>query len=138
MPDSPARPTAPAADDRCPCGSGDTFGACCGPFLNGADAPTAAQLMRSRYTAYAIGDARYVLATWHPSTRPAELDLDPDLTWRSLHLIATERGGPFDTEGTVEFVAAWRDAEGGRGRLHEVSRFRRADRRWTYVDGDVD
>ncbi|WP_395243353.1 YchJ family protein [Agromyces sp. MMS24-K17] len=138
MPDSPSTGVRPDPDDRCPCGSGDAFGACCGPLLDGAAAPTAVQLMRSRYTAFAVGDAAYLLATWHPSTRPDDLDLDPGLEWRSLHVLAAERGGPFDADGTVEFVAAWRDADGVRGRLHEVSRFVRVDRRWAYVDGDVD
>lgn len=126
-------------DDRCPCGSGDTYGACCGPLLAGdRPAPTAEALMRSRYTAFAVGDAGYLRATWHPRTRPSSLDLDDDLRWQRLTVLATHAGGPFDDGGEVEFVAQHRSAATGeRGRLHEVSRFVREGGRWFYVDGDV-
>ena len=95
--------TSPLPDDaRCPCLSGETYGACCGRYhrgllAGGADsvtAPTAEALMRSRYAAFAVGDADYLLATWHPSTRPADLDLDDDVTWRRLDVVATSAGGP--------------------------------------------
>lgn len=122
-----------AASDRCPCRSGPAFGECCGPLLAGeTSAPTAVQLMRSRYTAYVTGDVAYLLATWHPSTRPSALELDPDLVWRSLEVIRTERGGPLDREGVVEFAARY-SAGGERGVLRETSRFVREDR-WRYVD----
>lgn len=122
--------------DRCPCGSGDVFGGCCGPLLRGAAAPTAERLMRSRYTAFAVKDAAYLQATWHPSTRPAEIDLDDDVVWRRLVIVDRIGGGPFDRDGEVEFEAFWRqDAE--RGSLRERSRFVREDRRWLYLDGQV-
>ncbi|MRG61781.1 hypothetical protein GE115_18145 [Agromyces sp. CFH 90414] len=124
----------PSPGDRCPCRSGEVFGACCGPLLDGrAAAPTAVQLMRSRFTAYAVGADAYLLESWHPSTRPASLELDPGTTWRSLEIVATEAGGPFDTTGVVEFIARYRDADGA-GRLHERSRFVREAGRWRYVD----
>ncbi|MBD8078620.1 YchJ family protein [Cellulosimicrobium arenosum] len=137
---------APLPDDaRCPCLSGDTYGACCGRYHSdrlvegGAGAPTAETLMRSRYSAFAVGDDRYLLATWHPSTRPAGLDLDDDVEWRRLDVVRTEGGGPFDATGVVEFVAHHRarSDRSSRGRLHETSRFVREDARWYYVDGDV-
>ncbi|GEP69407.1 YchJ family protein [Cellulomonas soli] len=121
----------------CPCGSGDPWDACCGPVLDGSRAAaTAEALMRSRYSAFAVGDRAYLLATWHPSTRPAELDLDDDVEWRRLTVLGTSAGGPWDETGTVEFVAAYRTSD-GRGRLHERSRFVREGGRWSYVDGDV-
>jgi SEC-C motif-containing protein len=125
--------------DRCPCLSGDTYGACCGPLHRGERAaPTAETLMRSRYSAFAVGDAGYLLATWHPRTRPSSLELDPDKVWRRLDVLATRAGGPFDDAGEVEFAAFFRDASTGeRGRLHEVSRFVRDGGAWLYVDGDV-
>jgi SEC-C motif-containing protein len=130
-------PPAPAPDDRCPCLSGEVFGACCARFLGGAaHAPTAVQLMRSRYTAFALGAAEYLLATWHPSTRPARLETDRALRWYRLDIVRTERGGPLDTTGVVEFVARYR-ADGDRGELHETSRFARERGRWFYVDGDI-
>lgn len=129
------RLSAPAGDDRCPCLSGDVFGSCCEPFLLArAEAPTAEQLMRSRYTAFVVGDADHLLRTWHPSTRPAELDLDPSIRWYRLDVLHRERGGPLDAEGVVEFRAYSRH-EGARHEQHEVSRFIRERRRWWYVSG---
>lgn len=128
-----------APDDaaRCPCNSGDLFGICCAPLLRGAAAPTAERLMRSRYTAFAVADAGYLRASWHPSTRPRTLDLEPDLEWRRLVILDREGGGPFDQEGVVEFEAHWRQGE-NRGSLRERSRFVREDRRWLYLDGEVE
>jgi SEC-C motif domain protein len=88
--------------------------------------------MRSRYSAFAVGDVAYLLRTWHPSTRPDSLELDDELEWRSLSIIATSSGGPFDTTGTVEFVARYRAAN-GTGSQHEVSHFVRENREWFYV-----
>lgn len=117
---------------RCPCGTGSDLEACCGPFLRGdADAPTAEALMRSRYTAYVVGDDAYVMRTWHPSTRPAVIG-DVEVDWLGLEILDTDRGGLLDAEGEVEFVA--RHAA---GRLHERSRFARVDGRWSYLDGTV-
>jgi SEC-C motif-containing protein len=125
----------PSPTDRCPCLSGEVFAACCGRFLSGAaDAPTAEQLMRSRYTAFVVGDAEYLLATWHPSTRPDDLELDPTLRWLRLDVLRRERGGPLDRDGIVEFRALYRH-EGVRGEQHEESAFRREGGRWRYLSG---
>lgn len=124
----------PASDQRCPCTSGDVFGSCCGPVLASGSAPTAVRLMRSRFTAFAIGDARHLLRTWHPSTRPDLLDLDPGIRWQRLDILDREDGGPFDDRGVVEFEAFYRDHQ-GRGTLHERSRFVRENKVWLYVDG---
>ncbi len=122
---------------RCPCSSGLTYADCCAPLHRGtARAGTAEQLMRSRFSAFAVGDADYLLRTWHPRTRPADLELDDDLRWYRLDVLATSAGGVFDTDGTVEFEAFHR-GPGGRGSLHEVSRFVRGSDGWQYVDGDV-
>lgn len=126
--------TRPPDDARCPCGSGLVLGECCGPLLDGRPAPTAEALMRSRFTAFAVGDATYLRATWHASTRPRTLDLDEGVAWRSLEIRSTGAGGPFDDAGVVEFVARYRDG-GVRGALHETSRFVREAGRWLYVDG---
>lgn len=92
--------------------------------------------MRSRYTAFAVGDARHLLGTWHPRTRPETLALDAGLTWVRLEIVATEDGGPEDRDGVVEFRAHWREGR-ERGTLRERSRFERALGRWWYVDGDA-
>jgi len=123
-------------DQRCPCTSGDVYGSCCGPVIASGVAPTALRLMRSRFTAFATGDAGHLLRTWHPSTRPDDLDLDDGLHWVRLDILDTERGGPFDAHGVVEFEAFHRGPE-GRGSLRERSRFIREDRVWLYVDGDI-
>lgn len=123
----------PAPDARCPCLSGNAFGDCCGPVLAGTTpAPTAERLMRSRFTAFAVGDVDHLRRTWHPSTRPGDLDLDPATRWYRLDVLRTERGGPFDREGVVEFTAHHRGPEGA-GSQHEVSRFVREGGAWLYV-----
>lgn len=121
-------------EGSCPCLSGEQYGDCCGPFHRGeAQAPTAEQLMRSRYSAFVVMDAAYLLRTWHPDTRPAELTLDAGIQWRRLDIVSTSRCGPLDREGTVEFKAYFRH-DGVRGVHHESSRFLRVDRRWYYLD----
>jgi SEC-C motif-containing protein len=121
---------------ECPCGSGATYAACCRPFHDGsAIAPTALALMRSRYSAFALGDAPYLLATWHPATRPGSVDLDAGLQWRRLQIRGRTDGAEHDDTGTVEFVAHyWDPAHGEYGRQQENSRFRRRSGRWFYVD----
>lgn len=93
--------------------------------------------MRSRYTAFAVGDGAYLMASWHPDTRPVSLELDEHTRWLHLSIDAVADGGPFDTRGTVEFTATFR-APHGRGTQHERSSFVREDGVWLYVDGDVD
>ncbi|MDE2368453.1 MAG: hypothetical protein KGN16_05720 [Burkholderiales bacterium] len=121
----------------CPCGLGPRYADCCGRWHAGArhlQADSAAALMRSRYSAYALGLEDYLLDTWHASTRPAApLALDPALRWLGLEL---RREVAQDADrATVEFVA--RCKLGGRAsRLHETSRFVREGGRWFYVDGD--
>lgn len=120
----------------CPCGSGHTFSACCGPVLEGASAPSPEALMRSRFTAFALGDLAHLQSSWHPTARPQSLALDDASEWRRLDVIRTHQEG---TRGTVEFRAHWRDpASGATGELHEVSRFRQVSGRWFYVDGEIE
>lgn len=90
--------------------------------------------MRSRYTAFATGDGRYLEQTWHPGTRPEHVDLDPALHWRGLEIVAADEG---EKRAHVEFRAHW--VEGStRGVLHERSRFVRQSQRWWYLDGVID
>ena len=125
--------------DPCPCGMGRTYAACCAAYVvDGQPAPSAVALMRSRYTAYAVGALDHVVRTWHPRTRPADLTLDPGLRWTGLRILdaAGGEGGGGDDVGEVEFVASW-ESRGERGSLHERSRFARRGGRWLYVDGDT-
>ena len=92
--------------------------------------------MRSRYSAFALGDAAYLLATWHPTTRPRTLELDPTVRWTGLDVLATTGGSVFEAAGTVEF-RAHHMVDGRSGSQHEVSRFVREGGQWQYLDGVV-
>lgn len=126
----------------CPCRTGtaiaQAYADCCGRYHAGPQhlqSPDAEQLMRSRYSAFALGDTAYLLATWHPDTRPSTLEADPPgLKWLGLEV---RRHQVLDADhATVAFVA--RSKLGGRAqRLEENSRFVRENGRWFYVDGDL-
>jgi SEC-C motif domain protein len=117
----------------CPCGSGEVYDACCGPIVrNERWADTAEELMRSRYTAYTLGDVDHLFRTWYPATRPDDLAELPRMDWLGLEILETLDGGPADDYGVVEFRAT-----NTGGVLHERSRFLRRAGRWVYVDGVV-
>ena len=131
-----------AANAACPCGREAKPGQprqladCCGPYLHDFEqrpAPDAPSLMRSRYSAFVLERADYLLATWHARTRPARLSFEPDARWLGLEVRAHVSAGPAAAE--VEFVARMRVA-GKAVRLHERSRFVHEGGRWFYVDGD--
>lgn len=90
--------------------------------------------MRSRYSAYALGLADYVAATWHASTRPTDTVSDDAVKWIGLKIVQAPQAE--GDAAAVEFIARYKI--GGRAyRMHETSRFVREDGRWYYVDGDV-
>ncbi len=94
--------------------------------------------MRSRYTAFAVGDAAHLRETWHPSTRPERIGIDPDLRWLGLRVDEVAGGTAGDRRGTVAFRARWRsEASGQRGELSERSSFVFQRGRWWYVAGDT-
>ncbi len=93
--------------------------------------------MRSRYTAFVLGDEDHLFRTWHPRTRPDDLSLPAGIAWTGLEILATRGGGVGDTTGEIEFVAHSRAGDSPHA-LHETSRFERRAGRWVYVDGDVD
>jgi SEC-C motif domain protein len=119
-------------DIVCPCRRDKPYSLCCGvPHRGGKAAVTAEALMRSRYSAYVFGLSDYLLATWHPSTRPATLALDPKTQWLGLEIRRADTRGE---EALVEFVA--RSKINGKAlRMHETSRFVFEGRQWYYVDG---
>jgi SEC-C motif domain protein len=134
----------------CPCGGAapnlkpgakpPRYAGCCGRFIDAGELPASAlELMRSRYTAYVLGETVYLRASWAPETCPADLDADPSAAgaprWLGLAVKRHEQIDP--AHAIVEFVARYKT--GGRAsRLHETSRFTRGeDGRWRYVDGDV-
>ncbi|MBL8491701.1 MAG: SEC-C domain-containing protein [Rhodocyclaceae bacterium] len=122
------------AREICPCGSGRGYDQCCGQWHRGRPAPDPESLMRSRYTAYALGLGPYILDTWHPSTRPGSLESEtqPRPQWIGLQVLSAHQAGE---AGSVEFVARFR-VNGRAHKLHESSRFRREDGRWYYLDGE--
>jgi SEC-C motif-containing protein len=91
--------------------------------------------MRSRYVAFVVKDATYLLATWHPDTQPPSLAFDPNQKWLGLKVIAAKATGEGRAE--VEFIARFRIGGASAARLHERSRFVRQEGRWLYVDGDL-
>lgn len=127
----------------CPCGRADARGrqlalaACCAPFIENFDstpAPDAESLMRSRYTAFVLERADYLLATWHTSRRPSGISFDPGVKWLGLEV--RQHRLLDDTHAEVEFVARQKNPGSAAIRLHERSRFVCELGRWYYVDGD--
>ena len=126
----------------CPCGTGKGFALCCGPLIAGKAAVTAEALMRSRYSAFALGDIDYIQNT---SAGEARLKLDraelerslPGTQWLGLEIKDVRGGQAGDTVGTVKFKVVFRQG----GQLHtqtEQSEFRRIDLAWRYCSGEVD
>ncbi|MBX9400955.1 hypothetical protein K4L06_06490 [Lysobacter sp. BMK333-48F3] len=126
--------TAPiAAPAACPCDPARRYADCCGRLHRGAPADSAEALMRSRYSAYVLGDLEYLRASWHPATCPDELEFDPAVRWLGLEVKRHQPDGA--DAATVEFVARYRVGGGSAVRLHEISRFQRVDGGWRYLDG---
>ena len=129
-------PTPAVATGPCPCGTGAPYGRCCGPLHRGErPAVTAEQLMRSRYSAYAVGDGGYLLRSWGAATRPRHVAIDTETTWTGLRILATTGGAMLDADGTVTFEAHHRTADRD-GVVRERSRFEREDGAWVYVGPD--
>lgn len=122
--------------EPCPCGTGDLYERCCGP-IHGQGAglgATAEQLMRARYSAYAMANGPFLLSSWHPDTRPASVSFPDEQQWLGLTIVDTTGGGGLEKEGTVEFTARFRRGD-DHFELHELSSFVRSKGNWLYVDG---
>jgi SEC-C motif domain protein len=133
----------------CPCGKGKILSDCCGRFLEGSDvARTPEQLMRSRYSAYALGGfGDYLLQTWFPATAKgltaAELS-QRSMDWQGLEIIGKGQDGD---SGWVEFKASFINKNAHTTKMteqspvvevmHELSEFIRNNGRWYYVGGRV-
>jgi SEC-C motif domain protein len=116
----------------CPCGSGADYENCCGHYLNGAIAPTAEKLMRSRYTAYTLENETYLQKTWHATTRPTHIE-QQSCKWIGLTVLAHQQEA---RTATVEFIAKYK-VNGRAEKMHEVSRFVFEDGQWFYLDGQI-
>lgn len=120
----------------CPCDSGKPYAKCCQALHDGQAAESALALMRSRYSAYVLKLEPYLLATWHPDTRPNELDLDAEpIKWLGLKIVRSETLS--STTAIVEFVARYKVGGQRAERLHEISEFVYTDA-WYYVRGKVE
>ena len=127
---------------NCPCDSGLEYAECCEPYITKAkDAPTAEALMRSRYSAYVEHAIDYIVET---CTNDEKNKIDIKQTknwsekskWLGLKILSAEKGGPNDSEGTVEFQALY-EMDGLRDNHHEKAKFKKQDGRWLYVEGEI-
>ena len=127
---------------KCPCGSGRDYESCCEPYISGsAKAPSAEALMRARYSAYEKGAVDFIVST---CVRDDKHDIDIEATrrwseksrWLGLRILRTDKGGPSDAEGTVEFVATYVQ-DGLRDEHHEISHFVRKDGDWLFEEGEI-
>lgn len=119
--------------ESCPCGTNNKYSECCEPFHSGMKlASTAQELMRSRYCAYVKNNRDYLLASWHESTRPQALVLEPT-NWLGLKIKSTRKGLSGDSEGWVEFVARYK-VDGRAHRLEEHSYFVKESGVWYYLN----
>lgn len=122
---------------KCPCGSGKNYPACCGLYIEGKeDPPTPEALMRSRYTAYSLGNLDYIEKTMCGEALEnfdrSEAE-EQDIEWLKLDILSSEED---EDRGTVQFIATFRyqDAE---HLMQEISSFERIDGKWYYTKGVV-
>lgn len=124
----------------CICQSHKPFEKCCGRFLSGKEhAKTPEQLMRSRYSAYALGNyGQYLLDTWFPATAAgltADSLSEKNMNWVKLEVLSKSQTGD---NATVEFNACYREPDSDvLLTMHEVSVFKRVSGLWLYVGGEV-
>ncbi len=125
----------------CLCGANKDYAQCCGRFLDGGElAKTPEQLMRSRFSAYALGGyGQYLLATWFPATArglTAQSLSERSVDWQKLEIVAKSQSGD---DGMVEFNAYFKDGNENDALevMHEISEFKRINGRWLYVGGRV-
>ena len=125
------------AHDPCPCGRALDYAQCCGRYHAGEAAPDAETLMRARYSAYVRTDRDYLLASWHPSTRPAECSLQEAAHQRTqwLGLQVREHVVTGEDSAEVAFVARYKVGGGSAVKMSERSRFLREHGCWFYLDG---
>lgn len=126
---------------NCPCGSGNEFNTCCEPIIKGSKAaPTAASLMRARYSAYTTGDIDFIVDSTHPDYKE-DMDVQ-EITawseksnWKGLDIVDTAEGTERDDWGVVEFKANF-ELAGQDLSHHERSEFSKIDGKWYFMDGE--
>ena len=129
--------------NRCFCGSGNTFEQCCKPIIDGTQpAPTAQALMQSRYSAYVIVASQYLIDSTHISQRAkySKADIEAwakESHWEKLEIIDCKKGLSDDSVGEVEFKAYYQDSKSTLQIHHEKSIFKQENGNWFYVNGTI-
>jgi len=128
-----------ASSSTCICGLNNPLNACCGRVhADIANATTAVELMRARFSAYSTDKLDFIRQSWHSSTRPAQIEPnEAGFVWLGLDVLDTQAGGKDDEQGEVEFIASY-SLNGHTGKLHERSRFAREQGQWRYLDGKLE
>lgn len=124
----------------CPCGSGDPFEKCCEAIIIGTKtAPTAKALMQSRYTAFTLANAEYLMKSWAIETRNINEKEEirrwaKSVRWVKLKILDTDAGLENDLTGYVTFQAFFRD-KGKLDQIQEKSYFEKREGSWVYISG---
>ena len=127
--------------ENCLCGNGSPYEICCGMYHNNpGTAPTAEALMRSRYSAFALGNFDYIAATQKLEDEPNQTgedvkDSNQSTQWIKLEINATENGLEKDKTGMVSFSAHFKEGK-HIGRLSERSLFKKVKGQWFYISGE--
>jgi len=125
---------------QCPCGSSKDYAQCCEPYLSGQQLPASPEaMMRSRYTAFTLGDMDYIEKTikGHAADvfdKTLSQEWVNQVQWKSLKIINSSQ--PSKSIGFVEFVAHYQE-NGQDQYLHEQSEFHLENGIWYYVNGRV-
>lgn len=129
---------------QCLCHSGKEERECCERFHQGKEFPkTALELMRSRYSAYALGLVDYIIETTHPDYGAYERDkkkwkdaivlFSKNTKFQALEIVEVNEG---ELQAFVTFKADLRQL-GKDASFTERSRFFKANGRWLYADGQI-
>lgn len=116
----------------CPCGSAKDYADCCKPLHQGQSAASAEALMRSRFSGFALQLTDYLLASWHPSTRPDQFELEPSTQWKRLEILSA---GNDTLNGHVHFKAYYQERQQWH-LLEETSKFVFENGHWFYLSGN--
>ena len=120
------------SSSSCPCGSGHTYKECCQPLHQGKPAISAEALMRSRYSAFSLQLNDYLLSSWHPETRPQQLEVESNTLWKRLEILSANNN---ESTGQVHFKATYYENNEW-WVLEETSQFRFENDHWLYHSGD--
>ena len=126
----------------CPCGSGNSYSECCEPIISGSQpAKSAEQLMRARYSGYVFAQMDFIFESTHPEHRQGydhagTKEWAETAEWLGLQIISTDKGGPDDSVGEVEFIARFNE-KGESREHHEAGQFKKKDGCWLFTEGKM-